>query len=66
MIGFSEGMSADNIVEFCPDFNVVGRYLGLRRNSNGNFAIGEIQVTVKWYVAKMSSNKTYFGQNMNR
>ena len=47
VIGFSEGMSADNIVEFCPNFNVVGRYLGLRRNSNGNFAIGEIQVTVK-------------------
>ena len=33
--------------EFCLDYPIVGRYLGLRQNKNTWLLIGEIQVTVQ-------------------
>ena len=48
VIGYSEEQFDGDIVEYCTNYHLVGRYLGLREYGNENhLCIGEIQVIVE-------------------
>ena len=47
VVGIVEGEVGNRIVEICPDFLVVGRYLGLRLLGERYLCVGEIQITVR-------------------